>query len=121
MADVPAMGHPAMSGPPMGSPSVTGPTMASPAMAVSPPRNGALGITSIPETLALPSSAAIKPLSRAYERYRVSVDEYVAFHRDGFLIVRGLVPTDDVSELAEHVMDVVRGAIDVPGLEAPPP
>jgi phytanoyl-CoA hydroxylase len=36
-------------------------------------------------------------------RYRVSVDEYVRFREEGFLIVRGLVPEDDVSELLDHL------------------
>jgi phytanoyl-CoA hydroxylase len=105
----------------MGGPTMGGPAMGPPAMASSRPRNGAPGITSIPETLALPSSAAVKPLARTYDRYRVSVDQYVTFHRQGFLIVRGLVPLDDVAELADHVMDVVRGTVRAPGLEPPPP
>jgi phytanoyl-CoA hydroxylase len=35
--------------------------------------------------------------------YAVSVDEYVRFHTDGFLIVRGLVAPDEVQELLDHV------------------
>lgn len=95
------------------------PTMA-PAMAPAA-RNGALGITSISDALARPSTDEIKPLARTYDRYRVSVAEYVAFREQGFLIVRGLVPSEDVAELRAHVDDLIFGRIDVPGLEPPPP
>ena len=115
------MGGPTMGGPVMGDAAMGGLAIGAPTIASSPPRNGALGITSIPDTLALPSSAAVKPLARAYDNYRVSVDQYVTFHRQGFLIVRGLVPLDDVVELADHVVDVVRGTVEAPGLEPPPP
>ena len=45
------------------------------------------------------------------QRYRVSVDEYVAFHRQGFLVVRGLVPLEDVAELRAHCEDIVAGRV----------
>jgi phytanoyl-CoA hydroxylase len=35
--------------------------------------------------------------------FAVSVNEYVRFHTDGFLIVRGLVAPDEVRELLDHV------------------
>jgi phytanoyl-CoA hydroxylase len=35
--------------------------------------------------------------------YAVSVDEYVRFHTEGFLIVRGLVAPEEVQELLDHV------------------
>jgi len=94
--------------------------MGAPAMAPAA-RNGALGITNIGTDIALPTTITIKPLARSYERYRVSVREYVTFHEQGFLIVRGLVPPEDVAELAGHVEDLIYGRLDVPGLEPPPP
>src|SRR5258708_14999091 len=107
-------------GPAMGGPSMGGPAMASPAMA--PARaNGAMGITNIGEAIAAPTTDTVKALARSYERYRVSVKEYVTFREQGFLIVRGLVPPEDVAELAGHVDDLIFGRIDVPGLEPPPP
>ena len=63
---------------------------------------------------------SVKPL-KPYERYRVSVQEYVTFHQQGFLIVRGLVPQEDVDDLVRHTEDLMHGQIDVPGLEPPPP
>jgi phytanoyl-CoA hydroxylase len=36
-------------------------------------------------------------------RYAVSVEEYVRFHTDGFLIVRGLLSPAEVQELLDHV------------------
>lgn len=56
-----------------------------------------------------------------YERYRVGVREYVEFHRQGFLIVRGLVPSEDVRALVAHSEDLIYGRVDAPGLEPPPP
>jgi ectoine hydroxylase-related dioxygenase (phytanoyl-CoA dioxygenase family) len=49
--------------------------------------------------------------ARPYARYRVRVEEYVTFHRQGFLVVKGLVPPEDVAELAAHCEDVVAGRI----------
>ena len=59
--------------------------------------------------------------SAARSRYRVSVEEYVRFLMDGFLIVRGLVGPDEVRELLDHTEDLMYGRVDVPGLEPPPP
>lgn len=53
--------------------------------------------------------------------YRVSVEEYRAFRRDGFLIVRGLVSRDEVEELKAHTEDLMYGRIDVEGVAPPPP
>jgi len=102
-------------GPSMGMAAMGAPAMAPGA------RNGALGITNISAEIALPTTTDVKPPSRTYARYRVSVREYVAFHEQGFLIVRGLVPPEDVAELAGHVEDLIYGRGDVPGLEPPPP
>ena len=100
-----------------GGPSMAGPAMSRPV----PPRNGAVGVDVIPAQLAAtPGDAPVKPL-QAYERYRVSVQEYVTFHEQGFLVVRGLVPRGDVDELVAHTDDLIHGRIDVPGLEPPPP
>src|SRR5579859_2550793 len=102
-----AMGGPAMSGPAMGSQKAA--------------KNGAVGAIAIPPSVALePGQAPVRP-RKPYERYRVSVEEYVTFHRQGFLVVRGLVPLDDVQELVRHTEDLMHGRIDVPGLEPPSP
>jgi chlorinating enzyme len=109
------------SGPAMGGPVMSGPAMAAmPAQTPARP-NGAHGITNIGESLAAPTSAAVKASARSYERYRVGVNEYVIFREQGFLIVRGLIPPEDIAELAGHVEDLIFGRIDVPGLEPPPP
>ncbi|MGH2458063.1 MAG: phytanoyl-CoA dioxygenase family protein [Chloroflexota bacterium] len=95
--------------------------MASMAMSGPPRPNSAVGAIGIAENLALPTSAAVKPTERSYPRYRVSVREYVTFHDQGFLVVKGLVPLEDVADLASHVDDLIFGRVDVPGLEPPPP
>lgn len=80
-----------------------------------------LAITAVPAVPdATPGEVAVQPL-RPYERYRMSVREYVTFHQQGFLIVRGLVPAADVEELKRHSEDLIYGRISVPGLEPPPP
>src|SRR5438270_13482144 len=57
--------------------------------------------------------------AREYARYRVSVAEYVRFRADGFLVVRGLVPLEDVEELRHHSEDLMYGRVSVPGMEPP--
>jgi ectoine hydroxylase-related dioxygenase (phytanoyl-CoA dioxygenase family) len=44
-------------------------------------------------------------------RYQVSVEEYITFRRQGFLVVRGLVAPDEVAELREHTEDLMQGRL----------
>lgn len=44
---------------------------------------------------------------------KVQVDQYTAFRRDGYLIVRGLVLPEHVAELRTHADDLIEGRIDV--------
>jgi hypothetical protein len=55
------------------------------------------------------------------DRYKVSVDEYRRYHCDGFLVVRRLVPLDEVEELKVHAMDLLYGRVQIPGVDPPPP
>ena len=73
------------------------------------------------------------------ERYRVSVEEYRLFRRQGFLVVRDLVAPHEIEELRRHTEDLMQGCLpeqqsqmqerDISkdtgttgqGLEAPPP
>jgi len=81
--------------------------------------NGAVGALAV-APVAEATTVEIKP-QRPYERYRLAVQDYVTFHRQGFLIVRGLVPPKDVEELIRHSEDLMYGRTPVPGLEPPPP
>lgn len=87
--------------------------------------NGAIGVTNLQGSP--PPAAQVRPdriatdFSPARGRRRVSVQEYVTFHEQGFLIVRSLVSPTEVAELRQHVEDLVFGRLAVPGLEAPPP
>lgn len=56
--------------------------------------------------------------TRPYEPYRVSVQEYVAFREQGFLVVRGLVPPDDVADMLAHTEDLLAGRVEMPGVSA---
>jgi phytanoyl-CoA hydroxylase len=44
----------------------------------------------------------------------VTVDEYVHFREQGFLIARGLVAPEEVQELLDHVDDLLAGRVTVP-------
>lgn len=88
-------------------------------------------------TLASPAPA-VRPALDA-QRVPVSIDQYTAFKRDGFLVVRGLVPQHDIAELRQHTEDLMLGrlpeqqgtrmkerdvtkdhGVTVQGIEAPP-
>lgn len=51
--------------------------------------------------------------------YQVSVDQYVTFRRQGFLVVRQLVPLEQVQELTAHMDNLLSGCETIPGAEAP--
>jgi len=51
------------------------------------------------------------------ESYKVSIDEYRTFRRDGYLIVRGLVSKTHVDDLLNHTEDLIYDRISVPGAE----
>jgi len=55
------------------------------------------------------------------DRYYVSVSEYVHYHSKGYLVVKKLVPQDEVDALTQHAMDILYGRAEVPGIEPPPP
>ena len=54
------------------------------------------------------------------DRYRVSVDEYVSYQRNGYLVVRNLVPQDEVEELKTYSMNMLWGNVSIPGIEPLP-
>ena len=95
---------------------MAGAAMAGPAARDS---NGALAITSVIPPQDPVGDVPVKPL-KAYPRYRVSVEEYVTFRRQGYLIIKGLVPQEDVDELVRHSEDLMYGRVEAPGLEAAP-
>lgn len=52
---------------------------------------------------------------RTYDTYRVSVDEYVRFREQGYLVVKGLVPLEDVAEMNEFLDDMLAGRRTIDG------
>jgi ectoine hydroxylase-related dioxygenase (phytanoyl-CoA dioxygenase family) len=73
------------------------------------------------------------------ERYRVSVEEYRTFRRQGFLVVPALVSPEEIEELRDHTEELMQGrlpeqqgtrmadrdtagdsGVTIQGLEAPP-
>lgn len=49
--------------------------------------------------------------TRNRDPYRVSVEEYATFRRQGFLVVRDLLTPDEVAELQTHTEDLMRGRL----------
>ena len=45
------------------------------------------------------------------ERYRVSVEQYRAFRRDGFLVVPGIVSPAEIAELRRHTDELMQGRL----------
>ena len=50
-----------------------------------------------------------KNAAREYATYRISVQQYASFREKGFLVVKGLVPPEDVQELNAHMDDMRAG------------
>ena len=43
--------------------------------------------------------------------YKVSIDDYRRFRREGFVVIPGLVPTADIQELRQHTEDLMQGRV----------
>lgn len=107
-------------------------------------KNGAVGVLGPKETADTPrwmsgavavSAAPDSPVAQEWlrpetiatdfsehrERYHVSVEEYVRFHEQGFIVVRGLLKSAEIEELIQHSEDLMYGRVNVPGLEPPAP
>lgn len=50
-------------------------------------------------------------MAKKYDTYRVSVEEYRTFREKGFLVVRDLIPMDDILELRQHTEDLMQGRL----------
>jgi ectoine hydroxylase-related dioxygenase (phytanoyl-CoA dioxygenase family) len=54
---------------------------------------------------------AIEERRESTARYQVSVDQYITFRRQGFLVVPGLASPDEVAELREHTEQLMQGKL----------
>lgn len=52
-------------------------------------------------------------------RRHVKVAEYINYHRDGFIVARGLTAPAAVAELKAYADDLLYGRIEAPGVHAP--
>jgi len=52
-------------------------------------------------------------------RRHVKVAEYIDYHRDGFIVARGLAAPAAVAELKAYADDLLYGRIEAPGVHAP--
>ncbi len=50
-------------------------------------------------------------VEQRYERYRVSVEQYIRFRRNGFLVVKNLISPEDIAELRAHTEDLMHGRL----------
>ena len=48
-------------------------------------------------------------IAQQYQTYPVHVNEYVTFHEQGYLVVPGLVPAEDVEEMNAHIDRLLSG------------
>lgn len=60
-------------------------------------------------------TATEQPAPRVYEKYRVSVEQYRQFREQGFLVVKGLIPPEDVQELNDYTDDLLAGRRNIEG------
>lgn len=59
--------------------------------------------------------------TRTYQPYPMTVQEYITFREQGFLVVRRLIPLDDIEEMNDHVDRLLSGEERVPSIPPPPP
>ncbi|MGH7142876.1 MAG: phytanoyl-CoA dioxygenase family protein [Planctomycetota bacterium] len=64
---------------------------------------------SVPATAAAPAATGAR--AERTDRYLVSVEEYAAFRRNGFLVVKNLVPPEQIAELRQHTEDLMQGRL----------
>jgi len=43
--------------------------------------------------------------------YKISIDEYRRYRRDGYVVIPGLVPPEDIKELEDHIEDLKHGRL----------
>ena len=53
-------------------------------------------------------------------RYQISVQNYIDYHKEGYIIVRGLVSEDEVDEIRFHTEELMRGDLTIDGVDPPP-
>lgn len=91
-----------------------------------------------PATLKTSKPTVAANLRERSDKYRVSVDEYSTFKRNGYLVVKNLVSPEEIAELRQHTEDLMQGrlpqqskqmelrdtnadrGVSTQGLEAPP-
>ena len=53
-------------------------------------------------------------------RFQIGVQDYIDYHRDGYLVVRGLVSVGEVEEIRRHTEELMSGGITIEGVDPPP-
>lgn len=55
-----------------------------------------------------------------YNRYQLTVEDYVRFHKQGYLIIRKLVSQEELAELKAHTEDILTGRLTLEDIDARP-
>src|SRR5688572_22076090 len=50
-------------------------------------------------------------MNMLFDRYRVTTEQYRTRRRDGYLVVPGLLPSDDADELRRHTDELMQGRL----------
>lgn len=58
-----------------------------------------------------PAPVVPSPTAKTYAPYQVTIDQFTRFRRDGFVVIPGLVPADDIAELRAHTEDLMEGRL----------
>ncbi|MBP6506066.1 MAG: phytanoyl-CoA dioxygenase family protein [Opitutaceae bacterium] len=59
-------------------------------------------------TLSAPSASGP---AATYEPFKVSIEQFTRFRRDGFVVIPGLVPPADIAELRAHTEELMQGRL----------
>ncbi|MBS0633629.1 MAG: phytanoyl-CoA dioxygenase family protein [Verrucomicrobia bacterium] len=70
---------------------------------------------SAPASAPVPSAAP----ARTYERYKVSIDQYRAYRKNGYVVIPGLIPPEDIKELIDHTEDLMQGRLQLQQADVP--
>ena len=54
------------------------------------------------------------------DRFQLSVNDYITYRRDGYIIIRNLVSQEEVDELRLHTEGLMSGSVTIDGVEPPP-
>lgn len=64
-----------------------------------------------PSSATLPAPALNGATPPAYAPYKVTIEQFTRFRRDGYVVIPQLVPPEDIAELRAHTEDLMAGRL----------